>query len=150
VSTIYERAHEFLDTDERMITRDIYEVTPWLYDEVRGTVALYRNEIHGHIDWVFDNRTRVAFSEEWLYLGEYIIVRVRSESVKEVDLISPSELQKNRGMYVVLDIYFKLCPKAPPFKSLIVRAISVPIDMHRYDRIGIMYQVRYKSFEDIK
>lgn len=145
---IYERTHEFLDEDERMITRDMYHENPWVYDAVKGTVALYRHRERGDIDWIFNNKTPCIDAVNWEFLGDFIIVRVlENTGCGMPDLITPEQLEANRDRYVILEVYLRVQSNKYPYKTSFLT--EKPEDMEGYSVVGVMYKVRYKSFEDI-
>lgn len=152
MSTIYEQVHKFLDEDERIIYPKMYKDAPWLYDNVRGTIYLVRDD-NGPVpryDWVWPNGWARLMQQpgEYTLISKMLLVRVRDPKYNKGYVISIEEYQDRTDAYVILDTILVVTDNTDHPRRLIQLSTSeYQANASDYDIIDTCYLVinRFKE-----
>jgi hypothetical protein len=145
---MWDELNSYIDDDERLVWPEVYLENPKLYESVRDVVYLVRgNHPEDRLDWVSEMALpNVLKNDDVKILGKQLIVRLRLpwHQVRREWLITQKELDANRDIYDIIDVYLKVrrkdgYPQFPFFDKLAFEA-----NRNDYEFLEARYLVTWK------
>lgn len=151
---MWDELHSYIDDDERLVWPEVYLANPKLYDDVRDVVYLVKDKSPGsRLEWVSELALPNALKDEDLeILGKQLIVRLRLpwEQVRREWMIDREELEANRDIYDVIDVYISIRRKDGYQQYPFFDKLEFEANRDEYEVVDIRYLVSLKMSKEAK
>ncbi len=147
--SMWEELNWYLDSDERLVSPEMYLENRQLYDNIRNVVYIVRDRQHPDpgLEWVKESHLGKLMKDQDVdLLTKVLIVRLRLpwKRLPSEWLISQEELNAGREYYDILGTFLKVRRKDNPKEVPLFDVLEFETNRDKYEVMEVQYLVTLK------